>query len=129
MDKTSGQHILADFYKCQCDIEWLTSIDKIKDILWDKIKENNLTPLTEAYHIFNLGSDGTAYSLTIILEESHLNLHTFPEEQFISMDCYTCNYSRDNTEATENIYEFLKSIFKPKKVDYKFIERGRISEQ
>lgn len=127
MSTISGQHILADFYRCQCDTSYLTSIDRIKNILRKKIKEYELTPLVEAQYIFESEVD-SAYSFVILLSESHISLHSFPEEKYLSMDCYTCNYSRDNTEATKKVYEFLKEIFKPEKVDYKFIERGRISD-
>lgn len=59
-------------------------------------------------------------SIVIILQESHLSLHSFPEENFVSVDIYTCG---NHTEPL-NALQFLKNQFCSKTVIYKNLIRG-----
>jgi S-adenosylmethionine decarboxylase len=59
-------------------------------------------------------------TILIMLEESHLSIHTYPEHGFVAFDCYTCSYLTQPGEAV-SIFE---SILKPKQVISKFIDRG-----
>lgn len=51
-----------------------------------------------------------------MLSESHISIHTWPEHGYVSFDIHTCNYTLDNTAATEQIYEALIPIFSPGEV-------------
>ena len=49
----------------------------------------------------------------VLLAESHLAIHTWPEEGFVTVDVYVCNYLADNTQKALNLYAKLKAHFKP----------------
>ena len=50
---------------------------------------------------------------TVLLAESHLAIHTWPEEGFVTVDVYVCKYLADNTQKALNLYAKLKTHFKP----------------
>ena len=61
----------------------------------------------------------SGYSLSGIISESHITIHTFPEENYFSFDLYSC--TKFDTELLINIFkEEIKYI----KLDYKFFKRG-----
>ena len=65
-----------------------------------------------------------AFSIVFMLSESHISIHTWPERHYVSFDIHTCNYSFDNTSATEAIYSELISMFAPKEVKKEMIHRS-----
>jgi S-adenosylmethionine decarboxylase len=58
----------------------------------------------------------------ILLAESHIALHYWPENEYLAVDIFTCG-SKTNPQKG---LEYLKKVFQPKKVETKKINRGRI---
>ena len=56
----------------------------------------------------------------IIIEESHLTIHTWPEHNFASVDIYTCGEEMD----FESAVNYLKVKFASDKIVLKHFERG-----
>ena len=52
----------------------------------------------------------------IIVSESHLTIHTWPEKRFVNLDVFFCNYSRDNTKKVRNVLREFKELYKPEKI-------------
>lgn len=111
MKKIDGLHILgtltltprfthrkADFYR--------QAISRI-------IAANNLTEVGHYYHNFATGG----FTGVVALCESHVSIHTWPEEQFVTLDVFTCNYTRDNTTATQLVFDQIAKLFEPVSVD------------
>jgi len=106
-------HLLADFRapKFIEDPKW------IKKVLWQAAKAANNTPLRASVHKFPVqGVTGV-----VILAESHIAIHTWPEHNYIAIDIFTCG---ENTRPYSAL-EYLKKAFNPKKVKVQLIERGR----
>jgi len=61
-------------------------------------------------------------TIVLLLEESHLSIHTYPEHGFVAFDCYTCSLITEPGEAVG----IFNSILKPEKTIAKFIERGTL---
>ena len=87
------------------------------DIFLEKIIINNgATLLNKTIHHFN---DNGAFTALYLLAESHLSIHTWPENNFIAIDIFTCGKAN-----THNISNELKIFFEPQYVDEKISIRG-----
>jgi len=71
------------------------------DLVRDCIKYSNLTVVSE--HIKQFTSE--AATVVWILSESHFSLHEYPENKYITVDCYTCGEEGDPLAAINNLIE------------------------
>ncbi len=65
------------------------------------------------------GKDPGGYSGFVILAESHISFHTFPQKKFISLDVYSCKHF-----DSSKIIEEIKSIFQTDDIISNIIVRG-----
>jgi S-adenosylmethionine/arginine decarboxylase-like enzyme len=68
----------------------------------------------------NGGSTGA-----VVLAESHLAIHTWPERDGATLDVYVCNFTADNTAKAELVYRTLIAALKPADVLVERLQRGR----
>ncbi|MEC0182514.1 adenosylmethionine decarboxylase [Paenibacillus peoriae] len=59
-------------------------------------------------------------TVLVMLSESHLSIHTYPERGFAAIDCYTCGETVDPQLAID----YLVSVLKPEKTYAKKLIRG-----
>jgi S-adenosylmethionine decarboxylase len=64
----------------------------------------------------NDGSYG--YSSFVMIAESHISIHTFPELNYISFDCYSCKWFK-----TEKVVEVFNEYFDIQKMEIQVIKR------
>ena len=109
-----GTHIIIDIKDIENN-ELLKYKDTSIKILNKIVKEFNLNVVDKAIYQFEpFGVTGV-----YVLSESHLSIHTFVEEQKVSIDLYTCK----NFENCNNLIDFIKNIYSPCNCDYKIIDR------
>lgn len=114
--KSLGEHLLADFYDCNKDI--LKNLYLIKYYMHEAAIRANATIVTEEFHHFNpWGVSGA-----IIIKESHLTIHSWPEYGYAAVDIFTCGESLQLWSALKYLQEKLEC----KNMDYSDIGRGRI---
>jgi S-adenosylmethionine decarboxylase len=89
---------LKDVEKCDMTLE---DIDKIKEIITDE----GAHIISTNYHFF------TPYglSVTYILSESHLAIHTWPEHKCLAIDAFTCGDVVDPHTLVEKISKYLNA--------------------
>lgn len=122
MKKNKGIHIIGNLKKCDLsDIATNEdSMNALRDNVSKLVKDNDLTDLGSYYHFFGKNS----FTGVIALAESHVAFHTWPEFDFVSLDIYVCNYSKDHKENAERLFEILSvDVFKSKDVIKKIINR------
>ena len=113
--KYSGIHLIAEFWYGKI----IEDPKKIEKILIEAVKKAKNIPLKVAIHKFSpQGITGV-----VLLAESHIAIHTWPEFNYIAIDIYTCGDKANPQKALE----YLKKEFQPKKVEIKKIKRGKIS--
>ncbi|MFH1462548.1 MAG: adenosylmethionine decarboxylase [bacterium] len=112
--KYFGIHLIAEFWHG----EIIEDPKRIKKILLQAVKEANNTPLKIAIHKF----EPQGITGIVLLAESHIALHTWPEFNYVAIDIYTCGDKATPAKALE----YLKGEFKPKKVEIKEIKRGQV---
>ena len=109
-----GTHIIIDIFDIENNnvLKYESPVIKILD---DIVKEFKLNAISKASHQFE------PYGVTAfyILAESHLSIHTFVDERRAAMDLYTCTTMNN----TDEIVDFIKSLFNNCKISSKVIER------
>lgn len=114
--KSLGEHLLADFYDCNKNI--LENVQLIKSYMHEAAIRANASIVTEEFHHFNpWGVSGA-----IIIKESHLTIHSWPEYGYAAVDIFTCGDSLKLWSALEYLQEKLECG----NMDYNDIGRGRI---
>ena len=82
--KTLGRHLIAEFYGCDFDV--LNSVDDIRKHMCDAAVKIGATVLGEKFHQFT----PQGVSGTVVIAESHLSIHTWPEVGYVAVDIFTC---------------------------------------
>lgn len=98
-----GKQILAEYYNC--DRELLNSATLIEKYMNNAALEAGATIVTSAFHTFNpFGVSGV-----IVIAESHLSIHTWPEYGYAAVDIFTCGEIVDPWKAFAFLREKLQS--------------------
>jgi len=108
-----GHHVTLDLYECQCPVSRLAVESEGRDFL--NYLATKFHPLGLLTHQF----EPHGYSGLVLLAESHISIHTWPEKGFVSMDLYTC----DGKIPEEAILDIL-SFFIPQSIERNDISRG-----
>ena len=121
-----GLHIIADLYNCQKG-ELLVSSRKLRELCVKACTDVGLTVLGDHFYQFD-GADGAqngGATGAVVLAESHLAIHTWPESSGATLDIYVCNFTADNTAKAEAVYGTLIKALKPADVLVERVMRGR----
>lgn len=97
--QTDGSHALADIWL----VEYALSNEEIMSKVNCALDESGMTVLGSAVHDFGAG----AFTGVWLLAESHFSVHTFPERNYISVDCYTCG---DKGKPMQCINSFVSGL-------------------
>ncbi len=82
--KTLGRHLIAEFYAC--DRQLLNDVDRIAAHLLQAAALIKATVLGYSFHRF--APQGV--SGAVVITESHLSIHTWPEQGYVAADIFTC---------------------------------------
>ncbi|WP_126425922.1 adenosylmethionine decarboxylase [Brevibacillus marinus] len=111
---TFGRHIAVDTWGVQFDL--LNDAEFLK---------RQMVEAAEACGATVLGVQSKQFSpqgatVLVLLSESHLSIHTYPERGFAALDCYTCGETVDPQIAID----YLLSVLKPERMYAKKLIRG-----
>ncbi|RAL55510.1 hypothetical protein BLD25_04640 [Candidatus Gracilibacteria bacterium GN02-872] len=112
-----GLHILGELYGIEKSYNF--SLSEIINFLKESIEYNNLKFLGDFKYEFGLNS----YTLIIGLAESHISIHTWPENNYLTIDIFVCNYENDNSKNAINLFGDIINFYNPKYFNKKIIER------
>ncbi|KUO73653.1 MAG: S-adenosylmethionine decarboxylase proenzyme [Clostridia bacterium BRH_c25] len=98
-----GRHILAEIYGCSFDI--LNNRDRIQKIMVDASLEAGAEVREIAFHKFS----PQGVSGVVVISESHLTIHTWPELGYAAVDVFTCGESVNPWDACNYLAEKLKA--------------------
>jgi len=99
-------------YRCRGETRYLTDAGVLRQFCIDSIRRAGLTIVGDLFHPF-IGENGEAGGVTgcVVLAESHLAIHTWPELGSVTLDVYVCNYTQDNTAKARQVVDDLVAIF------------------
>ena len=98
-----GTHILCELSGCDENI--LTDVEGVEEILKTAARKANATVLTTAFHRFQ----PHGVSGVVVIAESHISIHTWPETGYAAMDIYTCGDSTNPWAACEYAAKMLRA--------------------
>ena len=124
-----GLHLTADLAGRRCDPALLTDGAQLADLCTTLTVAAGLTVVADRWHRFpdHAGSPGGVTGM-LLLAESHLAVHTWPELGGITLDVYVCNFSEDNSEKARRLMSELEDAFQPMRSHRQHLHRGRPGE-
>lgn len=98
---TLGRHVIAELWGC--NVDKLNDLKFVEKMMVDAALESGAEIREVAFHKFApMGVSGV-----VIISESHLTIHSFPEHGYASIDVYTCGDHIDPNVAAEYITKQL----------------------
>ena len=84
----------------------------------------SLSGVAELFHRFSVEDEQSGITGVVLLAESHLAIHTWPELGGVTLDVYVCNYGADNTAKAEALMAALIAAFAPASVSRQRLSRA-----
>jgi S-adenosylmethionine decarboxylase len=112
--ETLGRHVIADLWECKQDL--LLNIDTVEKIMVDAALEAGADVREVTFHQFN----PHGVSGVVVISESHLTIHSFPEHNYASVDVYTCGDMNPHVAT-----KYLAEQFQAKRLETLEILRGQ----
>lgn len=109
-----GRHLLVEMYDCDPGV--LNALEAIRTMMLEAARVSGATIVGDAFHRFK----PAGVSGAVVIAESHLSIHTWPEYNFAAVDLFTCGESVDPWMA----FEFLKRELGASHVSHSEIKRG-----
>jgi len=119
-----GLHLIADLRACTGDAA-LDDAGALRALCLAAVEEAGLRAVGELFHPF-VDASGRAQGVTgvVLLAESHLAVHTWPELAAVTADVYVCNLGGDNSARAEGLMARLIEAFRPGEERLQAVWRG-----
>ena len=113
-----GRHILVEFFGCESEI--LNEVSTIETGMVNAAEKAGATVINSTFHHFSpYGVSGV-----VVIQESHLAIHTWPEYQYSAVDLFTCGDSVNPWVS----FDFLKEAFKATSYSALEMRRGSVDQ-
>ena len=122
----NGLHLIGDLYRCHCPSDIMLDRDVLENLCVNECRDAGLTPLGAYFYQFAY-DDGQQAGVTgtVVLAESHLAIHTWPETGDVTLDVYVCNFSRDNSDRARGVFQRVISMLNPEDSICHDVTRGK----
>jgi S-adenosylmethionine decarboxylase len=108
-----GRHLLLELKNCNREV--LNDLDYIRDCLCETAEQIGATVVNHAFHQFN----PHGVSGVVVIAESHLCIHTWPEHGYAAVDIFTCGDTIEPADGIDPLIEKLGAR------DHSFMELNR----
>ena len=114
-----GPHLMLDGYGCaKRKLQDLNLIYRILDQLPDRIGMTKIMP-PYVFKYSGVKPEDWGLSGFVLIAESHISIHTFPEKGFVSVDIFSCKGFDAEFAAT-----YFRDVFDMEKVESRLLDRG-----
>lgn len=114
MAKALGRHVLAEIYDCSADI--LNDIQAVEKIMVRAALAAGAEIREVAFHMFS----PQGVSGVVVISESHLAIHTWPELGYAAVDVFTCGDTVDPWVSCD----YIKKEFAAQRMEAQEVQRG-----
>lgn len=114
-----GLHILMEFH--ECEPQRLDDLTLLKTTMSEAAIASGATIIKSVFHQFSpQGVTGV-----VVVAESHIAIHTWPEKNYAAVDYFTCNENMDY----KKVFNIIAEVIGSKTNNYKCIERGVLEKE
>ncbi|WP_415034000.1 adenosylmethionine decarboxylase [Azonexus sp.] len=117
----TGLHLIGDLYACRCEQHLMLDARALEDFCKRSVADAGLSTVGSLFHSFGEGDGVTG---VVVLAESHLSIHTWPEAGYVTLDVYVCNYSTNNRPKAEKLFDTILAAFNPADPHLHRVERA-----
>ena len=90
-----------------------------------EVLDAGLQPVNQLAHSFPATEHGPGgVTATVLLAESHLCVHTWPEQMGVTVDVYVCNFGADHSAKARRLMDALIALFAPEELQRHALQRG-----
>ena len=117
--KPLGQHLLLDLF--DCDAKAIGSLQTVKTSMLEAARRACATVVNTVFHEFSpYGVSGV-----VVIAESHLAIHTWPEHRYAAVDIFTCGDVLEPKVAAD----YLQQLLGAAQVSLVQLERGILNPE
>ncbi|MBN2809135.1 MAG: S-adenosylmethionine decarboxylase proenzyme [Deltaproteobacteria bacterium] len=109
-----GRHLLVEFFSCRREL--LDDLERVEDLMKEAARLSGATIVQSVFHRFQ----PHGISGVVVIAESHLAIHTWPEHGYAAVDFFTCGADIDYWAA----HDFLKKVFAAADSEVRELLRG-----
>lgn len=114
-----GRQILVEFY--DCDSDKINDVSFVESAFLEATRKSKATIISHNFHKFSpYGISGV-----VVIAESHVTIHSWPEYNYAAVDIFTCGDTIDPWV----IQEYLKEAFESKNISSMEMKRGLFKVQ
>jgi S-adenosylmethionine decarboxylase proenzyme len=114
--------LTADLSGCRCEAALLQDTAALRALCQRVVAAAGLRAVGEAFHGF--APAGAGVTGVVLLAESHLAVHTWPELEAVTLDVYVCNHGADNSPRARQLMALLLEAFHPSVMEQHQLDRG-----
>jgi spermidine synthase len=115
-----GMHLVGDLTGCQCAPEALRGGADFESRCTALVQDLGLHVVGTRFHQF----DGGGFTGVVLLAESHVAVHTWPDQAGVTLDIYVARAEPGTVERAQRLFDALVSHFAPAETARGAIERG-----
>ncbi len=109
-----GRHLLLELFDCEAEV--LNNLEAVKNVLVEAARRARATIVEVVFHEFNpFGISGV-----VVIAESHLSIHTWPEHRYAAVDIFSCGA----VLQPENAVAYLVEQFGAERTSVVELRRG-----
>jgi len=113
-----GKHVYGELYGCPSSLLW--DEEAIVDAVKKAAEKANATLLE--IRSWRIGGSKGGVSVLALVVESHIAVHTWPLNNYVTVDVYTCGEKTDPWSA----FKYLVDFFKPKRYTVHYSDRSQL---
>jgi len=117
----NGLHLSGDLNGCRCDPLLLVEGKRLESVCLEMVRASGLAVIDSRFHQF----EGAGLTGTVVLAESHLAIHTWPETRGLTLEVYARNDSAEHSAKARRLFEALIAHFEPGEVARHAVDRGQ----
>ena len=120
----NGLHLTADLRGCDPKAARMFDPELLGRLCRHAVSLSGLTGVAELMHCFGPADGQSGITGVVLLAESHLAVHTWPELGAVTLDVYVCNYGGDNSDKARILLDALIHLFEPTEISRQQLLRG-----